>query len=122
MIRQRLETTQSRQSYADKQRRPLEFQVGDAVFLKVTPLKGVTRFGKKGKLRPRFIGPFEILQRIGKVAYRLALSPDLALVHNVFHVLMLRKYIPDPSHVREYEPIQVQEDLTYQEQPVQILA
>ena len=93
LIRQRLETAQSRQkSYADKRRRPLEFQVGDAVFLKVAPLKGVTRFGKKGKLRPRFIGPFEILQRIGKVAYRLALSPDLAAVHNVFHVSMLKKY------------------------------
>ncbi|KAL5578280.1 hypothetical protein UlMin_019979 [Ulmus minor] len=121
-IRQRMETAQSRQkSYADKRRRPLEFQVGDSVFLKVAPMKGVMRFGKKGKLSPRFIGPFEILERIGKVAYKLALPPELSSVHNVFHVSMLKKYVSDPSHVLEHEPIQVNEDLTYEEKPVQIL-
>ncbi|KAL5554209.1 hypothetical protein UlMin_041610 [Ulmus minor] len=84
-------------------------------------MKGVMRFGKKGKLSPRYIGPFENLERIGKVAYRLALPPELSPVHNVFHVSMLRRYVSDPSHVLENEPIEVHEDLTYEEQPVQIL-
>ncbi|KAL5559127.1 hypothetical protein UlMin_035338 [Ulmus minor] len=106
---------------AVKRRRPLEFKEGDYVFLKVAPMKGVMRFGKKGKLSPRYIGPFEILDRIGKVAYKLALPSELASVHNVFHVSMLRKYVSDPSHVLVSEPIEVREDLTYQEQPVQIL-
>ena len=78
-------------------------------------------FEKKGKLSPRYIGPFEILKRIGKVAYKLALPPELSSVHNVFHVSMLRKYISDPSYVLEHEPIEVHEDLSYEEQPVQIL-
>ncbi|EOY08659.1 DNA/RNA polymerases superfamily protein [Theobroma cacao] len=100
MIRQRMLTAQSRQkSYADNRRRDLEFQVGDHVFLKVSPTKGVMRFGKKGKLSPRYIGPFEILEKVGVVAYRLALPPDLSNIHPVFHVSMLRKYNPDPSHV-----------------------
>ena len=123
IIRQRMETAFSRQkSYADKRRRPLEFQVGDLVFLKVAPFKGVMRFGKRGKLSPRYIGPFEVLERVGNVAYRLALPQELAYVHNVFHVSMLKKYIPDPSHVIEHEPLEVREDLTYEEKPVQILA
>ena len=79
------------------------------------------RFGKRGKLSPRYIGPFEILEKVGKVAYRLALPPDLSSVHNVFHVSMLKKYVPDPTHVLEHEPIEVHEDLAYEEQPVQIL-
>ena len=85
-------------------------------------MKGVMRFGKKGKLSPRYIGPFEIIERVGKVAYRLALPSELSTVHNVFHVSMLKKYVPDPSHVIEHEPIQVHEDLTYEEKPMQILA
>ena len=93
MIRERLLSAQSRQkSYADQRRRPMEFVVGDFVFLKVSLKKGIMRFGKKGKLAPRFIGPFEVLQQIDKVAYRLALPPQLSLVHDVFHVCMLRKY------------------------------
>jgi len=80
------------------------------------------RFGKKGKLSSRYIGPFEILERIGKVAYRLALPPELTSVHNVFHVSMLKKYVIDPSHVLHQEPVEVHEDLTYKEKPVQILA
>ena len=80
-------------------RRPLEFEVGDHVFLKVMPKRGVVRSGKRGKLSPRFIGPFEILERIGVVAYRLALPPNMSGVHEVFHVSMLREYTPDPSHV-----------------------
>ena len=80
-------------------RRPLEFEVGDHVFLNVMPKRGVVRSDKRGKLSPRFIGPFEILERIGVVAYRLALPPNMSGVHEVFHVSMLRKYTPDPSHV-----------------------
>ena len=79
------------------------------------------RIRKKGKLSPNNFGNFEILERIGKVAYRLALHLELSSVHNVFHLYMLRKYILDPSHVLKYEPIEVHEDLTYKEQPVQLL-
>ena len=91
---------QSRQkSYADRWRRPLEFEVGDHVFLKVMPKKRVVRFGKRGKLASRYIGPFEVLERVDTVAYQLALPPSLSGVHEVFHVSMLRKYTPDPTHV-----------------------
>ena len=79
------------------------------------------RFRKKGKLSPRFVGPFEILKRIGKVAYELALLPTLARVHNVFHVSMLRKYIPNPSHILNYEPLKIKDNLTYEKVPIQIL-
>ena len=93
LIRQRLLTAQSRQkSYEDVRRRPLEFEVGDHVFLKVMPNRGVVWFGKRGKLSPRFLGPFEILERIGTVAYRLALPPRMSGVHEVFHVSMLEIY------------------------------
>ena len=87
------------ESYADVRCRPLEFEVGDHVFLKVMPKRGVVRFGKRGKLSPRFIGPFEILERVGAVEYRLALSPSMLGVHEVFYVSMLRRYTPDPAHV-----------------------
>ncbi|XP_073317723.1 uncharacterized protein [Primulina huaijiensis] len=117
-----MKTAQSRQkSYADKRRRDLEFAVGDHVFIKIAPMKGVMRFGKRGKLSPRFIGPLEILDRVGTLAYRVALPPNLAGVHNVFHVSMLRKYLANPSHVLSYEPLQVAPDLSYEEKPVQIL-
>ena len=113
LIRDRIVTAHSRQkSYADKRRRPLEFEVEDLVFLKVAPFKGVIRFGKRGKLNPRYIGPFKITERIGKVAYRLDLGNELQYVHNVFHVSMLKKYIRDPSHVIQQEPIELHEDLT----------
>ena len=121
-IRQRMKVAQDRQkSYADTRRKDLEFEVGEKVFLKVAPLKGVLRFGKKGKLSPCIIGPFEILERIGILAYRLALPPNLSSVHDVFHVSMLRKYVYDPTHVIEYEPLVVHENLTYEEKPVRIL-
>ena len=100
LIKRRLETAASRQkSYADPKRRDVEFQVSNYVFLKVSPIKGVMRFGKKEKLAPRYIGPFEILERIGMVAYRLALPLNMSQVHQVFHVSMLRRYISDPSHM-----------------------
>ena len=91
------------------------------MLLKVSPWKGVMRFGKKGKLSPRFIGPFEILRRIGPLAYEHALPPNLQQVHNVFHVSMLRKYHADARHVIEYEQVDLQPDLTYIEQPVRIM-
>ncbi|GAB2297787.1 hypothetical protein Dimus_038493 [Dionaea muscipula] len=91
------------------------------VFLRVSLWKGVIRFGKRGKLSPRFIGPFKILDRIGVVSYRVALPPSLADVHNVFHVSMLRRYMHSPTHVIDFEPLRVREDLTYEEQPVEIL-
>ena len=100
MIRKRLLTTQSRQkSYADIRRRPLEFEAGDHVFLKVMPKRGVIRFEKRGNLSPRYIGPFEVLERVGAVVYWLALPPSLSSVHEVFHVSMLQKYTPDPTHI-----------------------
>ena len=100
LIRQRLLKAQSRQkNYADVRRRLLEFEVGDHVFLKVMPNRGVVKFGKRGKLSMRFIEPFEILERVGTIAYRLALPPSISDVHVVFHVSMLRRYTSDPAHV-----------------------
>ena len=122
LIQSRMMAAQSRQkSYADQRRRPLEFEVGDHVFLKISPTKGIMRFGQTGKLSPRYIGPYEILERVGAVAYRLALPTDLEKVHNVFHVSMLRKYVPDPSHVITHEPLMLRNDLTYEEKPIEIL-
>ncbi|KAA0051522.1 ty3-gypsy retrotransposon protein [Cucumis melo var. makuwa] len=122
-IRSCMHTAQNRQkSYADVRRKDLEFEVGDKVFLKVAPMRGVLRFERRGKLSPHFVGPFEVLERIGPVAYRLALPPSLSTVHDVFHVSMLRKYVPDPSHVVDYEPLEIDENLSYTEQPVGVLA
>ena len=121
-IKRRLETTASRpKSYADPKCRDVELQVSDYVFLKVSSMKGVMRFGKKEKLAPRYIRPFEILERIGMVAYRLALPLDMSQVHPVFHVSMLRKYISDPSHVLQPQSVEVNDDLTYEEEPVAIV-
>nr|GEW61963.1 putative nucleotidyltransferase, ribonuclease H [Tanacetum cinerariifolium] len=100
VAKEKLKEARTRQkSYADKHRRSLEFQPGDHVFLKVSPARGVRRFGIKGKLSPRFIGPFEILDRVGEVSYHLALPPQLSHVHNVFHVSLLRGYKYYPLHV-----------------------
>ncbi|KAL0560249.1 hypothetical protein IC582_000649 [Cucumis melo] len=127
-IRAHMQAASSRQkSYTDVRQKDLEFEVRDKVFLKVSPMKvspmkGVLRFEKKGKLSPRFVGPFEILERIGSVVYRLALPPSLSVIYDVFHVTMLRKYITDPSHVVDYEPLEIDENLSYAEQLVEILA
>lgn len=111
-IREKLRLAQDRhKQWADKKRRLLEFQAGDHVFLKISPTRGLIRFGKKGKLSPRFIGPFEVLERIGEVAYKLALSPTLEGVHNVFHVSHLRHYVGDPSHIVDYSEIEIRLDL-----------
>jgi hypothetical protein len=123
IIQERLKAAQSRQkSYADAKRRPLKFEVGDRVFLKASPMKGVIRFGKRGKLQPRYLGPFEVLEKVGEVSYRLALSPELSYVHDVFHVSMLRRYLPNSNE--EYlvsTPIELQKDLSYEEKPVKII-
>ena len=117
-----MKAAQSRQkSYANNRRRALQFAVNDKVFLKVSPTKGIQRFGVKGKLSPKFIGPFDVLRRIGEVAYELALPPSLAKVHNVFHVSQLRKYIHDPSHILAHEPLQIDEHLAFEERPLRIL-
>ena len=101
--------------------RPLEFEVGDHVFLKVMPKRGVVRFGKRGKLSLRFIEPFEILERVGTVAYWLALSLSMSGVHEVFHVSMLWKYTQDPAHVVDWGQIEVDTDGTFKEGPVCIV-
>ena len=122
LIQKRLVAAQNRQKkYADQARKDMEYQEGEQVLLKVSPWKGLVRFGKKGKLSPRFVGPFEILKRVGKVAYELALPPHMQHIHNVFHISMLKKYYPDSNHVIEYEPIEIQPDLSYVEQPVKII-
>ncbi|XP_065864137.1 uncharacterized protein [Euphorbia lathyris] len=123
IIQQKLKEAQDRQkSYADLKRRPIEYDVGDRVFLKVSPWKGLLRFGKKGKLSPRFIGPYEVVERVGPVAYRLQLSQNLSNIHDVFHVSMLRRYRSDPNHIIQEQPIELSEDLSYKEEPVAILA
>ena len=122
MIRENLRTTQSRQkSYDNKKRRPLEFQEGDHVFLKVTPTTGIGRVMKSKKLTPRFIGPYQIFRKIGLVAYQICLPPFLFSLHNVFHVSQLRKYISDPSHVIRPHKVQLNNNLTFDAMPVQIM-
>ena len=116
IVQDRLKIAKDRhKSYADKRRRDLQFKVGDRVFLKVSPWKAVLRFGRRGKLRPRYIGPYEIIARVGPVAYRLDLPLEFSKVHNMFHVSMLRKYIPDPSHVLRDQPVELKDNLTYKE-------
>ena len=122
LIQKRLLTAQSRQKrYAYKWRRPLEFEVGDHVFLKVMPKRGVVRFSKQGKLTPRYIGPFEVLKRVGTVANRLALPSSLSGVHEVFHVSMFRKYTLDLAHVVDWRGIIVDTDGTFEEGTTRIL-
>ena len=100
LIQEHLKVARSRQkSYADARRRDLQFKECDKVFLKVSPIRGTLRLGQKGKLARRYIGPYEILSKVGDVAYRLALPPELSEVHNVFHVSILKKYVPNLSHV-----------------------
>ncbi|KAJ9542018.1 hypothetical protein OSB04_028524 [Centaurea solstitialis] len=121
-IREWLRTAQSRQkSYADKRRSDLEFQVGDRILLKVSPWKGVIRFRKRGKLEPRYIGPFTVLARVGKVAYRLELPDVLGQIHSTFHVSQLRKCLADETSHIPLDDIQVDEALNYVERSVAVL-
>nr|GEX81224.1 retrotransposable element Tf2 [Tanacetum cinerariifolium] len=118
----RLKAARDRQkSYANKRRKPLELSVGDHVLLKVSPWKVVVHFRKKGKLASRFIGPFEITERIGPVAYRLRLPEELNVIHDTFHVLNLKKYLADPTLHVTLEEIQVDAKLNFVEEPVEIL-
>ena len=123
MIRERLKVAIDRQkSYADMKIKDVRYEIGEKVFLKVSPWKKVMRFGIKGKLNPRFIRSYEVIEKVGPVAYRLALPLELEKIHNVFHVSMLRRYRLDPSHVFSSEMIELRPDLTYEEEPVEILA
>ena len=122
VIWERMRATQSRhKSYADKRRRPLEFEAGDHVFLRVTPTAGIGRALKSRKLTPRFIGPYQITRRIGPVAFEIALPPHLGNLHNVSHVSQLRKYVAHPTHVLEQDDVQVRENLTLGVGSVRIL-
>jgi hypothetical protein len=117
-----LKTAQSRQkSYADNRRRELIFEVGDFVYLKVSPMRGLKRFKVKGKLSPRYIGPFKILERKGEVAYQLELLNSLSEVHNVFHVSQLKKCLRVVEEQLPMKELNVNEDLTYSEYPIRIL-
>ncbi|XP_070049899.1 uncharacterized protein [Nicotiana tomentosiformis] len=107
-----------KKSYADRKVRDVAYMVGEKVLLQVLPIKGVMRFGKKGEMSPRYIGPFEILKKIREVAYELALPPNLSGAHPVFHVSMLRKNVRDQSHVLNFSTLQLDGNLTYDVEPV----
>ena len=122
MIRDNLRVAQSRQkSYADTQRRELVFEIGDYVYLKVSPMRSVRRFNIKGKLSPRYIGPFKIIERCGEVAYQLELPESLSGVHDVFYVSQLKKCLQVREEQIPLEELTVKEDLTYEEFSVKIL-
>ncbi|KAI7984644.1 hypothetical protein LOK49_LG15G02589 [Camellia lanceoleosa] len=98
-----------------------EYEIRDHVFIKVTPMKGQTRFGVKGKLAPRYVGPYEVLEKINSVTYQVALPPVMKNMHNVFHVSMLQDYLRDPLHVIELTHVLLKDDYTYEERPIQIV-
>ncbi|KAJ0435298.1 putative nucleotidyltransferase, Ribonuclease H [Helianthus annuus] len=121
-IRNRMAAARDRQkSYADKRQKPLEFAVGDHVMLNVSSWKGVVRFGKRGKLNPRYVGPFKILERIGKVAYKLELPAELGNVHDVFHVSQLKKCLSDETLVVPFQELKIDDKLQFVEEPIQIM-
>ena len=121
MIKEGLKVAIDRQKSYMK-RKDIRYEIDEKVFLKVSPWKKVMRFRKKGKLSPRFIGPYKEIEKVGPVAYRLALPPELEKIHNVFHVSMLRRYRSDSSHVVSSETIELRPDLTYEEETIEILA
>ncbi|KAJ9566749.1 hypothetical protein OSB04_002715 [Centaurea solstitialis] len=122
LVQEKLKAARDRQkSYADNRRKPLEFQVGNRVLLKVSPWKGIIRFGKKGKLSPRFVGPFKVVERIGPVAYRLDLPSELSSIHDTFHVSNLKKCLSGETVVLPLEEIQIDEQLRATEEPIEIL-
>ncbi|GJS21615.1 putative reverse transcriptase domain-containing protein [Tanacetum coccineum] len=121
-IKQRIQTARDRQkSYADLKRKPMEFQVGDKVMLKVSPWKGVVRFGKRGKLNPRYVGPFKVLKKVRAVSYKLELPQELSRVHNMFHVSNLKKCYSDDPLVVPLEGLQVDDKLYFVEEPIEIM-
>ena len=122
IIREKLKTAQSRQkSQYDRHHKAVTFEVDEKAYLRVTPLKGTHRFGIKGKLAPRYIGPFRILAKRGEVAYQLELPPHLSKVHDVFHVSQLRRCFLDPIREVDHETLDLQDNLSYREYPVRIL-
>jgi hypothetical protein len=121
-INERLKRAQDHQkSYANQQRKPLEFEEGDHVFLKVTPYTAVGRAMKTKKLQPRFIDPYQILRKVGPVAYQLAFPPHLSNLYDVFHVSQLQKYVSDPSQILEADDISLKPNVSYQLKPMKIL-
>ncbi|GJW96158.1 putative reverse transcriptase domain-containing protein [Tanacetum coccineum] len=121
-IKQRMQAAHDRQkSYADLKRKPMEFQVGDRVMLKVSPWKGVVRFGKRGKLNPRYVGPFKVLEKVGSVAYKLELPQELSRVHNTFHVSNLKKCYSDEPLAVLLEGLHVDDKLRFVEEPIEIM-
>ncbi|GKF64093.1 putative reverse transcriptase domain-containing protein [Tanacetum coccineum] len=121
-IKERMKTARSRQkSYVDKRRKPLEIKVGDRVLLKVSPWKGVVRFGKKGKMAPRYVGPFKIVECVGPVAYRLKLPQELSCIHNMFHVLNLKKCLAESDVQVPLEDIEIDENMRFVEEPIEIV-
>ena len=122
VIQANLKAAQSRQkSYFDKRRDPLQFEVGNHVYLRVSPTRGVQRFGVKGKLAPRYVGPYEIIETCGPVAYRVKLPPQLSAIHDIFHVSQLKKCVRVPTEIVEQEDIRVEPDLSYVEYPIKVL-
>jgi hypothetical protein len=122
VIRENLKIAQdSQKKYYNAKHRDMTYQPGDLAYLRVTPLRGTQRFGIKGKLAPRYVGPFKVLARRGEVAYLLELPEKLSQVHAVFHVSQLKKCFKDPGRAVDHELIDLQEDLTYREHPVRIL-
>ncbi|GJS18480.1 putative reverse transcriptase domain-containing protein [Tanacetum coccineum] len=122
LIKEKLKAARDPQkSYADNRRKPLEFEVGDQVLLKVSPWKGVIQFGKKGKLAPRYVGPFKILERIGPVAYRLRLLEELSSVHDTFHVSNLKKCLADANLHVPLDDIKIDKTLRFVEELVEIM-
>jgi hypothetical protein len=121
-VQENLKATKScRETYANKRRRPLEFKVGNHVYLRVLPMRGMKRFGGKGKLAPRYIRPFPILEKCGTVAYKLDLPPFLPGVHNIFHVSQLKKCLKAPVDIVLPEVTSLEGDLSYPEYPINIL-
>ncbi|GKE10225.1 putative reverse transcriptase domain-containing protein [Tanacetum coccineum] len=121
-IKQRMQAARDRQkSYADLKRKPMEFQVGDKVMLKVSPWKGVVRFGKRGKLNPRYIGPFKVLEKVGDVAYKFELPEELSRVHNTFHVSNLKKCHADEPLAVPLDGLRFYDKLHFVKEPVEIM-
>ncbi|GKC84127.1 putative reverse transcriptase domain-containing protein, partial [Tanacetum coccineum] len=121
-LKQRMQAARDRQkSYADLKHKPMEFQVGDKVMLKVSPWKGVVRFGKRGKLNPRYVGPFKVLENVGEVAYKLYLPEELSIVHNTFHVSNLKKCHADEPLAVPLDGLHLDDKLHFVEEPLEIV-
>jgi hypothetical protein len=119
IIQKNMAATQTRQkSYADKRRKLIEFKIGDYVYLKVSPMKGVQRFRVKRKLAPRYVGPYPIIEKIGLVAYKIQLPPEMSGILNVFHVSQLKKYLRIPEERIETRDLKLESNLVYEEKPI----